>query len=208
MASSPRIRRDPEASKALILDAACAVFGEVGPDRAGLKEVAQRAGVSHALITRYFGTYDALVEAVVQHRLAQTVAGIAPLLATLGPTPPDEDFFARLAATAVDPIGLRLAAWLLLSGRYRGARGGGSTFGVLARLVDALEMAAQARGATDMREDLEFGVLASLLLLLGYETAKTALVDALGKEPSPSYDEAFRMRMLRMLNLYLSRPRE
>ena len=33
-----------------------------------MKDVARGAGVSHALVSHYFGTYDALVEAVLERR--------------------------------------------------------------------------------------------------------------------------------------------
>jgi TetR/AcrR family transcriptional regulator, repressor for neighboring sulfatase len=204
---APRTRRDPTVAKELILEAAATLFGEKGPDSVGLKDVALRAEVSQALVTHYFGTYDGLVEAVIERRFSRAGTAITGLLAGLDSTGPDADFFTQLAAMAVDPIALRLAAWVLLSGRYRGTKRG-ATFGVLARLVDALELVGQARGARDTpREELEFGVLASLTMLLGYETAKTALLEALGRSPSESFDTAFRMHMLQMLAMYLSRNR-
>ena len=61
-----RIRRTPKAARALILEAASGVLADLGPDRAGLKEVAAAAGVSHALVTHYFGTFSALVEEVLE----------------------------------------------------------------------------------------------------------------------------------------------
>ena len=36
---------------------AAEVLAELGPDRAGLKDVARRAGVSHGLVTHYFGPF-------------------------------------------------------------------------------------------------------------------------------------------------------
>src|SRR4051812_7769023 len=64
-----RRRRAPELARQEILDAAERVFGESQPDRVGLKEVAAEAGVSHALITHYFGTYAGLIEAAHERRL-------------------------------------------------------------------------------------------------------------------------------------------
>ena len=61
-----RKRRSPEEARRLILDAAEHVFSERGPDAAGLKLVAAQAGVTHGLVTHYFRTYDALVEATME----------------------------------------------------------------------------------------------------------------------------------------------
>lgn len=58
-------KRDKAASKQALLDAAIAVFSERGYDAATTKEVAKRAGVSEALITRYFeGKKGLLLEIV------------------------------------------------------------------------------------------------------------------------------------------------
>ena len=59
-----RRRRSPELAKQEIMDAAERVFVEFQPDQVGLKDVAREAGVSHALITHYFGTFANMIEAV------------------------------------------------------------------------------------------------------------------------------------------------
>src|SRR3954469_17078914 len=64
-----RRRRSPELARQEILDAAERVFAESQPDQVGLKQVAREAGVSHALITHYFGTYAGLLEATLERRL-------------------------------------------------------------------------------------------------------------------------------------------
>jgi AcrR family transcriptional regulator len=63
-----RVRRTPEEARTLILDAADSVFREHLPDVVGLKDVARAAGVSHALVTHYFGTYAGLVAACSRRR--------------------------------------------------------------------------------------------------------------------------------------------
>src|SRR5260221_14507830 len=57
-----RRRRTPEVARQELLDAAERVFTEFHPDQVGLKQVAREAGVSHALITHYFGTYGGVIE--------------------------------------------------------------------------------------------------------------------------------------------------
>jgi hypothetical protein len=53
-------RRNAEATRVAILDAARAIFSEKGFDAAGTREIADRAGVNAALINRYFGSKEGL----------------------------------------------------------------------------------------------------------------------------------------------------
>lgn len=57
---SPRRKRDPEGTKAAILAAAFETFSERGYIKATLREIASRAGVTHGLVRRHFGTKEAL----------------------------------------------------------------------------------------------------------------------------------------------------
>ena len=57
----PRRRRDPEASRAAILAAAGEVFNERGYARATIREIAHRAGVTHGLVMRHFGSKEQLL---------------------------------------------------------------------------------------------------------------------------------------------------
>src|SRR4051794_7784372 len=66
---APRKRRDPDEARSHILTAAERVFAEHVPDVVGLKEIAREAEVSHALVSHYFGSYEALVEATLERRL-------------------------------------------------------------------------------------------------------------------------------------------
>ena len=60
-----RRKRDAEATRAAILDAAKAQFARSGYDRAALRDIAGEAGVDVALVKRYFGGKEALfVEAL------------------------------------------------------------------------------------------------------------------------------------------------
>lgn len=58
-------RRNAEATRQDILDAARGRFACEGYDRAGLREIAADAGVDAALISRYFGSKDELFSAVL-----------------------------------------------------------------------------------------------------------------------------------------------
>ena len=69
--------RDPEARRADILAAARSVFGEQGYAKATLREIAQRAGVTHGLIVRHFATKEQLFHAAVPSTrdLAENIPG-------------------------------------------------------------------------------------------------------------------------------------
>jgi AcrR family transcriptional regulator len=72
----PRRRRDPEASRAAILEAAREEFTERGYAHATVREIARRAGVTHGLVMRHFGTKEQLlIEALPGPRVA---AGVVP----------------------------------------------------------------------------------------------------------------------------------
>jgi AcrR family transcriptional regulator len=72
----PKRRRDPEASRAAILEAAREVFNERGYARATIREIARRAGVTHGLVMRHFGSKEQLlIQALPGPR---AIAGVAP----------------------------------------------------------------------------------------------------------------------------------
>jgi AcrR family transcriptional regulator len=73
----PRRRRDPQASRAAILEAAREVFAERGYARATIREIASRAGVTHGLVMRHFGSKEQLLISALpgtQH-IPEIVAG-------------------------------------------------------------------------------------------------------------------------------------
>ncbi|WP_240930457.1 TetR/AcrR family transcriptional regulator [Isoptericola sp. BMS4] len=59
-----------------ILQAAIALFGEVGYHGASLREVAARVGISHPGLLHHFPTKAALLEAVLEHRDAVDFADV------------------------------------------------------------------------------------------------------------------------------------
>lgn len=71
---APRLRdRQRATSEAAILDAAWDRFARTGPDGTSLRDVAGDAGCTHALVARYFGSKEGLVDAVA-HRLTTSVS--------------------------------------------------------------------------------------------------------------------------------------
>jgi AcrR family transcriptional regulator len=73
-----RVRR-PEARPEEILDAALAVFSEMGFARAKMEDVAKRAGLSKGAVYVYFDSKNAVLTAIVR-RLADRVIGAAEVL--------------------------------------------------------------------------------------------------------------------------------
>ena len=57
--------RDPEAKRAAILVAARVVFAEYGYERATIREIARRAGVTHGLVVLHFATKEKLFLAAI-----------------------------------------------------------------------------------------------------------------------------------------------
>jgi AcrR family transcriptional regulator len=67
-AARPRVprKRDADATRAAILDAAKAQFARLGYDRAALRDIASDAGADVALVKRYFGSKEALFTAALK----------------------------------------------------------------------------------------------------------------------------------------------
>jgi AcrR family transcriptional regulator len=85
--SSPRSgrsgrRRGPTQSREAIADAARTQFGELGYDRATFRGIAAAAGVDPALVVHFFGTKEALFQAVMS---LPPAAGDAMEAAAQGP---------------------------------------------------------------------------------------------------------------------------
>jgi AcrR family transcriptional regulator len=64
--SAGRRRRNPEASRRAILDAARRELYERGYSRMTIRGVAARAGVTHGLVMRHFGSKEGLLRASIQ----------------------------------------------------------------------------------------------------------------------------------------------
>lgn len=202
-APTKRVRRSPEEARATILDAADRVFARHLPDAVGLKEIGKEAGVSHALVTHYFGTYGGLVEAALERRFARLreslvkqlfvvldeKAGVAEILAT---------YRAAITRDAADPVTVRLAAWAMMSGRTAEEDFFAHRVQGLRLLADALESRTSVP-----REDLEFCLIASFALSVVWAVGGPALAGALGKKKAKGNDPRFEARAARMIDAYL-----
>ena len=202
-AGRKRARRSPEEARALILEAAERVFATHLPDVVGLKEVAREAGVSHALVTHYFGTYSALVEATLERRFFKLRDELVPMLMELvaGDADPKVMIAAHRRAiqkAASDPATVRLVTWALLSGRAAADDFFPHRMQGLKLLVDALEVR-----STAPREDLEFVLFASFGLTTMWTFGRRAFAGALGRKPTRELEDAFERRIDIMLETFL-----
>jgi len=78
--SRPARKRNPEESRRRILDAAEEAFALRGYDGARLRDIAQEAGVHHALVHHYYGDKRGLFHEVIQRGLVQiSEAGLESL---------------------------------------------------------------------------------------------------------------------------------
>lgn len=204
-----RTRRTPDEARALILDAATTLLGDRGPDSVGLKDVARAAGVSHALVTHYFGTIDALIDAALaSHAEKQRLALVAAILdrPDAGPREWLEQWFAWVNRPAV----ARLLAWSFLTGRIaqrdffsrrtRGAK----------RVADAIQarLGSGPDGVDLPRQDLEFAIMLIMSATHGYALGKEGYWPAFGvDEVGPRQDRIFFDRLAELAMGMLERAR-
>ena len=200
-----RIRRSPDDARALLLSAAERIFKKHLPDAVGLKEIAREAGVSHSLISHYFGTYDALVEATLERRVQQLrVELVHVALSAFTEKGRAVDYIdayrAAVASLAKDPLTLRLAVWALLSGRANASDffpGQQHGMKALAELITA-----RAEPAV-RRKDVELALIASFAMTVTWMFGRGALVNAMGRQPSADDDTWFEGESRRMIARYL-----
>ena len=194
-----RVRRTPEESRALILDAARRVLAELGPDKAGLKDIAKEAGVSHGLVTHYFGTFEALVEETLAAQVAQARTEVLQRLLSseeVTVTSALEQFF----TVVDDPLYGRLLGWAILGDRFQSADWFSRREKGPARVADAIEawLGAKGRGPVD-RDELENALLIAITTALGYAIGRDVLWASLGRTPSKARDARFRTLVAEMI---------
>jgi AcrR family transcriptional regulator len=198
------MRRAPEQARQELLDAAERLYGEYYPSEVGLKDVAREAGVSHALVTHYFGTYAGLVEATLERRIRGLRERVLAKLATTGVLAQPVELLGLLFEGLGDPVHLKLLKWMVASDRAVALQAFAMKdqgMGVIAQKV-ALALAPQP--SPEMIEVLELTILTAVSAAYGYMLNKHALTAALGKVPSPALDEKVRGTLAGMLQSFLA----
>ena len=192
----------------VILDAADRVFVVHLPDAVGLKEIAREAGISHALITHYFGTYGGMVEAALERRFTRTRESLVrELFGALDAHAGAGDLLAAyrraLSIGAADTLTVRLGAWAMMNGRAAQEDFFAHRVQGMKLLADALEQRADVP-----REDLEFCLVASFALSVVWAVGGPWLAGSLGKKKSRGFDPSFEERVGAMIDRYLDRPKK
>ncbi|RKI51280.1 TetR/AcrR family transcriptional regulator [Corallococcus sp. AB049A] len=211
-APARRKRRTPEEAREAILQAAEPLLVEQGPDRVGLQAVAKAAGVSHALVTHYFGTYEALVREVLLRRNELMVASFREQLLAAEAPPDAGQLLERFFSMVQQGRHGRLMAWALLSGRAEHmplapAQG-------LRLLADALEFqsgrVAEAQGTPPpSRDTVDMTLIVALCASQWFMLAREMLLPVMGHPADAGSDAKFREVLGGMLQRSLGvKPRE
>jgi AcrR family transcriptional regulator len=93
-----------------VRQAATELFAERGPDAVTVREVADRAGVNHALIHRHFGTKEELLRVVLTGAI-ERMASVAQNTTNTG-----DDIREIVAAMRREEPAIRLLGWAILAG--------------------------------------------------------------------------------------------
>lgn len=100
---------DTERTRRLLLESATAEFSASGPDGARVDRIAAQAGVNKERIYQYFGSKDALFDAVIAHALGAVTADVP--LSGSGPEAIGDYAAALLERIVAHPELGRLIAW-------------------------------------------------------------------------------------------------
>ena len=203
----PRRRREPEIARAEILDAAERLLADNPPDAIGLKDVAAAAGVSHALVSHYFGTYGDLIESVLVRRIRELREAMLARMAVPGALADPGHLIDVLFGAIEDPLYVRLSLWAYASERTLGPdsfpfREQGMRIvadAMTARiLADRPEM--EPRG---LRERVDLALCLANSSAYGYTVGKEAWLGALAREPSAAFDASLRRALADMLRRFV-----
>ena len=198
-----RIRRSPQDARALILASAETVLAARGPDAVGLKEVAREAGVSHALVTHYFGTYEALVKAVLERRMELARVEAERVIAVAPPGP--ENLLSVFFALLSDPLHVRLTTWALLSARQSPMLT--LQAGAIAPLLEVIRMRREREYGPQGADPEDVALDVTLALAAGYGFALGGELFAHAMNRKPFTMEVFSRRLAAVLRRpQLSKP--
>ncbi len=198
-----RRRRSPEEAQVEILDAAERVFVEFQPDQVGLKEVAREAGVSHALITHYFGTYAGMIEAVLERRIRALRERMLARLREAGALSRPGEMLATLFSALEDPVHLRLTKWMLASERPSAAHAFALRDHGLQLVAHQVAAALDPRATAEQIRKIEVALLVAVASAYGYAIGKYALAGALGRPVSVELDREVLETVGRMVEVHL-----
>ncbi|MCB9732121.1 MAG: TetR/AcrR family transcriptional regulator [Deltaproteobacteria bacterium] len=191
---SRRVRRAPDEARALLVRVTQDLLAERGPAAIGVKDIARAAGVSHGLITHYFGSLDALVEESFRQHMVTVRAEVLGRIAG-DPTLGLRGWIDLLWDTLSHPLYARILGWAVLGGRVADADTWIRREGGLAQAAEVLA----ARLPDVPREDLEHGLVLTMTAAFGYALGGPLMWGSLRREATPERDAAFKERLTRLL---------
>lgn len=165
---------------AAVRESAIVLFAERGPDAVTVREVADRAGVNHALIHRHYGTKEELVRVV----LADAIGRMADVARHTTNT--DGDIRGVIAATRDEEPAVRLLAWAILAGYP--IETVWPEYPAFQRVQTVLAEEQGPGGAGD-REDARVTVATAAAMLLGWILFTPFLERAAGLRDIPGFDD-------------------
>ncbi len=198
-----RRRRAPEVARQELLDAAERVFAHVHPDRVGLKEVAREAGVSHALITHYFGTYAGLIEATLERRVRRLRENVLVRLRESGALGRPMELLGMLFRALEDPVHLRLMKWVFASERPSTAHAFALQDHGLQQVARQIADAVGLPAGDPKLDTIERALATAVASAFGWAIAREALSGALGRTVSTQLDDDIQGTLAAMLQGYL-----
>lgn len=198
-----RRRRTPEEAREELLGAAERVFARAQPDEVGLKDVAREAGVSHALITHYFGTYAGLIEATVERRIRALRAVILERLAAPGAIAQPLELLELLFAQLDDPLQQRLMKWLIASERPGAAHAFALRDRGLCTIAQSVAAALVPGATRETVAVIELALVTAVAAAYGWALAKPALAGAVGRPMTRALDADVRQTLAAMLVAHL-----
>jgi TetR/AcrR family transcriptional regulator, repressor for neighboring sulfatase len=163
-----------------VIAAAADLFAERGPDSVSIREIAEAAGVNHALIHRHFGSKEALLKATLSHLAEQFAAasdpgGAAPSVETL------------LQASFHVKAYARMVAWGILAGKD--PRDLQTDFPAIHRAIERRSTPGNAKEAREAR----ITVAVNTATLLGWLLYERFLVTAAGLDPEDQQSVVHRL---------------
>lgn len=198
------MRRTPELARRELLEAAERLYADHTPDEIGLKDVAREAGVSHALVTHYFGTYAGLVEASLERRVRALRERVLQKLAEASTLALPVELLGLLFEALADPVHLRLIKWVVASGSSESLQTFAGQDQGLRLIAERVANALTPKPSAEMREVLELSILTAVSAAYGYALNKHALTAALGRTPSPEFDDRVRQTLAGMLQSFVA----
>lgn len=184
------------------------MFRDHHPDEVGLKEVAREAGVSHALVTHYFGSFGGLIDAVLESRVVALREQMLGRISAAGALERPGELLGNVFEALADPVYKRLWVWALATERaaaadffplrHQGLR-------LVAEQVTSSVAATTGVAAAALQPEVERTLLAGVAAAYGYTMGKQALVGALGKQPSRELDRALEESLGEMMREHVLR---